>query len=56
VPTDHENADELLVRDIENIVGYFQRKYPGTVGDLDTDGLAESIRTGSFDSSKPFLE
>jgi RIO kinase 2 len=56
VPTDHENADELLVRDIENIVGYFQRKYPGAVGDLDTDELAESIRTDSFDSSKPFLE
>jgi serine/threonine protein kinase len=56
VPTDHENADELLVRDIENIVGYFQRKYPGAVGDLDTDGLAESIRTDSFDTSKPFLD
>jgi len=25
-PTDHENADELLERDVENVVGYFRRK------------------------------
>jgi len=26
IPTDHENAEELLARDVENIVSYFQRK------------------------------
>ena len=54
VPTDHENSDELLERDVENIVGYFQRKYPGEVGDTDADALAESIRTDSFDTSAEF--
>jgi RIO kinase 2 len=33
VPTDHENADELLERDVENVLGYFVRKYPGQMGD-----------------------
>jgi RIO kinase 2 len=55
VPTDHENADELLVRDTENIVGYFQRKYPREVPAVDADALAESIRADSFDSCEPFL-
>jgi RIO kinase 2 len=55
VPTDHENADELLVRDVENIVGYFQRKYPGELPAVDTDALAESIRTDSFESCEAFL-
>jgi RIO kinase 2 len=44
VPTDHENADELLERDVENIVGYFQRKHPSRVGDLDTTALAAAVR------------
>jgi len=28
VPTDHENARELLERDVTNVVGYFRRKVP----------------------------
>lgn len=28
VDVDHENAEELLRRDIENVVNYFQRKHP----------------------------
>ena len=56
VPTDHENADELLVRDVENITDYFQRKYPHEVGDLDTDALAKAISQDDFESLDPFLD
>ncbi len=50
VPTDHENARELLERDVENVVGYFRRKYPQFVGDVDVPGLAAAIAGGSFES------
>ncbi|MEF8859786.1 MAG: serine/threonine-protein kinase RIO2 [Halolamina sp.] len=47
VPTDHENADELLERDVENVVSFFQRKYPGEMPDeVDYRALAKTIRTG----------
>jgi RIO kinase 2 len=49
VPTDHENAHELLRRDIENIVGYFSRKHPSRFDDVDTDNIADCIRSGEFD-------
>ena len=55
VPTDHQNADELLVRDVENIVSYFQRKYPHEVDDVDTGGIAEAIRTGEFERVQQFV-
>jgi RIO kinase 2 len=56
VPTDHENARELLVRDSENVVGYFQRKYPSLVGDVAVDPLAGAIADGDFESADPFLD
>jgi RIO kinase 2 len=56
VPTDHENARELLVRDAENVVGYFQRKYPSLVGDVAVDPLAGAIADGDFESADPFLD
>ncbi len=48
VPTNHENADELLARDVENIVNYFQRKYPAHVDAIDTDAVAAALTDGSF--------
>jgi RIO kinase 2 len=56
VPTDHENSDELLARDVENTVGYFQRKYPSQVEDVDLDGLADAITTGSFDGLDAYID
>ena len=56
VPTDHENSDELLRRDVENIVGYFERKYPGQADDVDVDGIAAAIPTGAFDAIDEFVE
>jgi RIO kinase 2 len=55
VPTDHENARELLERDVGNVVGYFERKYPGHVADADVAGLAEAVATDEFESVTPFL-
>ncbi|WP_323172339.1 serine/threonine-protein kinase RIO2 [Natrialba sp. PRR66] len=51
VPTDHENADEFLRRDLRNAVGYFRRKYPQQVSDeLDSDEVAAEIAAGSFET------
>ena len=50
VPTDHENAGDLLARDVDNIVSYFQRKYPAHVEEIDVDALAESLAAGEFDA------
>jgi RIO kinase 2 len=54
LPTDHENAPELLDRDVANIVGYFERKYPSELSGVDTDALAEAVRADSFDSAAAF--
>ncbi|MDS0277648.1 serine/threonine-protein kinase RIO2 [Halomicroarcula sp. S1AR25-4] len=48
VPTDHENARELLTRDVDNIVSYFQRKYPAHVGDVDVDSVVEALTSATF--------
>jgi RIO kinase 2 len=54
VPTDHENAEELLARDAENIVGYFQRKHPGELDGVDTDALAAALAADEFASVRAF--
>ncbi|MFC7213414.1 serine/threonine-protein kinase RIO2 [Saliphagus sp. GCM10025334] len=51
VATDHEHAREFLDRDLENLVGYFRRKYPSVVPeDLESDAIAAEIAAGEFDS------
>ena len=50
VPTDHENAEELLARDVDNIVSYFQRKYPSKVDTVDTDAIAAALADGEFEA------
>ncbi|WP_435064543.1 serine/threonine-protein kinase RIO2 [Halobaculum sp. EA56] len=50
VETDHENADELLERDVENVVGYFARKYPNETPDVDPAAVAAAIADGEFES------
>jgi RIO kinase 2 len=50
VPTDHENADEFLARDVENLVSYFQRKYPNQVPEFETGDVATAIVDGTFES------
>jgi RIO kinase 2 len=48
VGTDHENARELLARDVDNLVSYFERKYPSHVPDLDLDAVSESVAADEF--------
>ncbi|MFP8954999.1 serine/threonine-protein kinase RIO2 [Natrialbaceae archaeon A-arb3/5] len=57
IPTDHENADTFLRRDLENALGYFRRKYPRHVPDeVDVDQLADSIEAGAFETIAALLE
>ncbi|MFW5905711.1 MAG: serine/threonine-protein kinase RIO2 [archaeon] len=50
ITTDHENASELLGRDVENIVRYFERKYPKETGSVDLDEIVRAITDGDFTS------
>ncbi|AGB16960.1 RIO-like serine/threonine protein kinase fused to N-terminal HTH domain protein [Halovivax ruber XH-70] len=50
VPTDHPNADEFLERDVTNLVGYFDRKYPNQLPEWDVPSIAAAVRSGTFDS------
>jgi RIO kinase 2 len=56
VSTGHANSDDLLERDVENIVGYFARKYPHHVDDVDTTALAEALAADEFDGFDEFAE
>jgi len=56
VPTDHANAHELLERDVENIVGYFQRKYPNEIPDVDVRTLAAAIDSSDSVAVADFFE
>ena len=49
VPTDHENSEELLERDIENLLGYFERKYPNETPKLDRGALADLLAVDEFE-------
>ncbi|WP_435186254.1 serine/threonine-protein kinase RIO2 [Halobellus sp. EA9] len=50
VSTDHDNARELLARDVSNLVSYFERKYPRNLPDLDVDSVSESLATDDFET------
>ena len=52
VPTDHDNARDLLVRDVENVLGYFRRKHPDETPAVDADRVADA--DGSFESVRTF--
>jgi len=56
VPADHENADELLKRDVKNTVGYFQRKYPHEIGEVTIDALTDAIKAEEFTGIEAFLD
>jgi RIO kinase 2 len=54
VPTDHENAEELLRRDVDNLVGYFRRKYPNRTPEVGEGALAAALRDGAFETVREF--
>jgi RIO kinase 2 len=50
IPTDHENARDLLERDVENVLGYFRRKYPHETPDREASAVADEIVADSFET------
>ncbi|WP_227132068.1 RIO1 family regulatory kinase/ATPase domain-containing protein [Halorubellus salinus] len=50
VASSHENAREFLARDVDNIVGYFQRKYPSDVPDLDREAVVDALVASEFET------
>jgi RIO kinase 2 len=50
VSTDHDNARELLERDVRNVVDFFRRKYPRPVPDVDVGRVTDRIVDGTFES------
>ncbi len=57
VPTDHDNAAELLERDLDNLVGYFRRKYPRKVPEsLSIAAVADAITADEFETIDAVLE
>jgi RIO kinase 2 len=54
VPTDHENARELLDRDIDNLLSYFNRKYPGQIPEIDADALGDAVAADDFQTVREY--
>jgi RIO kinase 2 len=57
VATDHDNARELLERDVDNIVSHFRRKYPRQIPEtVDTTALAADLADGEFETAREYGE
>ncbi|KZN24367.1 serine/threonine protein phosphatase [Haladaptatus sp. R4] len=56
IPTDHQNAAEFLERDVRNVVGFFERKYPRLVSDVDVSAVADAIEKNEFESVRAYSE
>ncbi|MGA9400373.1 serine/threonine-protein kinase RIO2 [Haladaptatus sp.] len=56
IPTDHQNAAEFLERDVRNVVGFFERKYPQLVSDVDVSAVADAIQKNEFESVRAYSE
>jgi len=57
VSADHDNAGELLRRDAENVVSYFQRKYPREMpAEVDFDALAAALADGRVGSVPEYAD
>ncbi|MCY4730808.1 serine/threonine protein phosphatase [Natronomonas gomsonensis] len=54
VPTEHENSEELLERDVENLLGYFERKYPNETPDVDRSSLTAALTEDTFETVRNF--
>ncbi len=57
VPTDHENSDELLERDVGNLHRYFCRKYPAETPDaVDISALAAALAADEYETLSTYTE
>jgi RIO kinase 2 len=54
VTTEHANARELLDRDVENVLGYFERKYPRETPEVDASALADALVADQFGAVAEF--
>ncbi|TKR25916.1 serine/threonine-protein kinase RIO2 [Natronomonas salsuginis] len=54
VPTEHANSRELLRRDIDNVFGHFERKYPSETPEIDREHVADAVAGGSFETVREF--
>ena len=54
VTVEHANARELLERDVENVLGYFERKYPQETPEADASAIAETLAGDGFESVVEF--
>ncbi len=55
VPTDHDNAGELLARDLTNIYRYFRRKYPSeTPESANIEALSDAIASNDLESIRSY--
>lgn len=55
VSTDHENSRELLRRDVDNLLGYFERKHPNETPDIDRDSLTEILVEDEFETVRSIV-
>ncbi len=55
IPTDHQNTEEFLERDVRNVVGYFERKYPRLVSGVDVSSVADAIAKNEFESVRNYV-
>ncbi|SFR36026.1 RIO1 family regulatory kinase/ATPase domain-containing protein [Halogeometricum limi] len=55
VATEHDNARELLERDVKNLLGYFRRKYPAAMPeDVDQSALCDAVAANEFETVRAF--
>jgi RIO kinase 2 len=54
VSTDHENAGDLLERDVSNLIDFFARKYPSVVPAVDAGAVAAAVADGEFETVRAF--
>ncbi|RDI71374.1 serine/threonine-protein kinase RIO2 [Halopelagius longus] len=57
VPTDHDNARELLARDVKNLLGYFRRKYPSAMPEaVDEPSVCDAVAADEFETVRDHAE
>ncbi|MDS0297835.1 serine/threonine protein phosphatase [Halogeometricum sp. S1BR25-6] len=57
VATEHDNARELLERDVKNLLDYFRRKYPAAMPDeVDSPALCDAVAANEFETLRAFAE
>jgi RIO kinase 2 len=57
VQTEHDNARELLARDVKNVVGYFYRKYPAATPEgVDESSVSDAVAADEFETVRNHVD